>query len=162
MQKADGMTWPFAQEDMADNLIEWAGKIKAIGEVWGALAWHVRHYDGDDDALLGCGETLGCIIGDYAGMIEDTITENFDVFHDLDKKTVLPLARCREVYDFVKNTKRPEDIIAIDFRLNELTDFIKDVAIPAIGLKDDLLALRKSLATKQKSAPAAETAAAGA
>lgn len=162
MQKDESIKWPFKSEDIADNLREWAGKIKTLGEAWGALSWHVERYDGDGDSLARCGEILGMIIGDYAGLIEDTVTENIGLFHDLGKNINFPLARCQEVYDFIKDTKRPEDIIAIDFRLNELTDFIHNAATPAVGLKNDFEDLKKEIMAQQRKAPATVSAAAGA
>lgn len=152
MQKDELMKWPFKREDMADNLIEWAGKIKALGEVWGALSWHVDRYDGDTDALGRCGETLGTIIGDYAGMIEDTVTEDMS----FDKNGVNPLAGCQEAYDFIGKTRRVEDLIAVDSRLQELSSFISNAAVPAIGLKNDFEALKKEILAKQESAAAGD------
>lgn len=81
---------------------------------------------------------------------------------DPDQNIVSRLARCREIYDSFKDSERPEDVLRIDLRLNELTSFIHNAALPAIGLKEDFMALRNSIITKQKSAPAAVAAAAGA
>ena len=81
---------------------------------------------------------------------------------DLDQNIVSRLARCREIYDSFKDSERPEDVLRIDCRLNELASFIQRAAIPAIELKEDFMALRNSIIAKQEKAPAAESAAAGA
>lgn len=161
-RRDESIKWPFAQEDMADNLIEWAGKMKALGEIWGALSWHIDRYKGDDEALVHCGETLGSIIMDYAGLIEDTVTDNFKHFHDLDKKIVLPLARCREVYDFIGKTRRVEDLSAINYQIGELRSFTENAALPVMRMQNLFEDLKKEIMTQQKSAPAAVSAAAGA
>ena len=83
-------------------------------------------------------------------------------FEELSKNIVSFLADFREIHDFVKDKKRPEDIYEILDRLSELTDFIHDVAIPAIGLQLDFWALKESIMAKQEKAPAAVAAAAGA
>lgn len=162
MQKDESMKWPFKREDMLDNITEWTGKLKALGEVWGALSWHVDRYDGDGDVLARCGEMLGMIIMDYAGLIEDVITENRHSFVDLDKNVVFPLARCQEVYEWSSEHRHDPDICHIDYQLKELTDFIHNAATPAIGLKNDFEALKKEIMAQQKKAPAAVSAAAGA
>lgn len=163
MRKSDGMKWPFPDEDAMDNLIEWAGKIKALGEAWASLSWHVNRYNGDVWALSHCGETLGSIIGDYAGFIEDTVTENMRSSKDDSADSIAKgLARCREVYEFIGDTRRPEDLLAIDCRLNELSAFIIRSAAPAMKLKEDFLSLRNSIIAEQKKEPAAEATAGGA
>jgi hypothetical protein len=162
MRKSEAMKWPFVSEDMADNLIEWAAKIKALGDVWGALAWHVEKYDGDIDALTRCGETLGSIIGDYAGFIQDTVTENIEFFFDKEKSVVSPLARAQEVYDSIDKNRQTEDLPAIDYQLKELLSFTENAAMPVMRLQDRFKELKEDIMTKQKSAPAAVSAAAGA
>jgi hypothetical protein len=167
MRKSDeSMKWPFAREDMADNLIEWAGKMKALGEVWGALSWHVDRYDGDTDALARCGETLGTIIGDYAGMIEDTVTEEISSFFDYirDKNVVFPLAdvqkACallREGGFFLQTT-----LDSINCQLSTIEAFEQKAIVPILTLKEELEMMKKKFHPPRKSAPTAESAAAGA
>jgi len=80
---------------------------------------------------------------------------------DPDKNVFSRLAICREIYDSFKDSERLEDVdvLTIHLRLNELTDFIHNAAIPAIGLKEDFLALLNDIAARQKTS-AAESAAA--
>lgn len=162
MYKIESMKWPFAIEDMADNLIEWAGKMKALGEVWGALSWHVDRYDGDGEALTHCGETLGMIIGDYAGLIEDTVTENLSIIRHPDENIVSPLAKCKEAYDFIGKARRVEDLIVIDQCIKELKSFFENMSMPAVRLTSSFEALKKEIMAQQENAPAAVSAAAGA
>ena len=153
---------PFLGERVTDNLADWAGKLKALGEVWGTLSWHEAQGHGSSDALEMCGETLGSIIMDYAEMIETTVNENIGSFIDLDKNVVFPLARCQEVYEWSSKHRHDPDICHIDCQLKQLTDFIHNAATPAIGLKNDFEDLKKEIMAQQKKAPAAVAAAAAA
>ena len=150
------------REDLLDNVTEWAEKLKALGDVWGALSWHVERYDGDGDSLARCGEMLGMIIADYAGLIQDTVTENMSSFVGLDKNVVFPLANCQEVYEWSSKHRHDPDICHIDYQLKELTSFIMSAAMPAIRLKNSFEELKKEIIAQHKNAPAAVSAAAGA
>ena len=155
---------PFMGEKITDDLVDWAGKLKALGEVWGTLSWHENQGHVSSCTLEMCGEALGSIIQDYAEMIEYTVTENIQSIVNLDKDIVARLDSCRKFYNRIKDGHWcPADISVIDFRLNELTSFINGAAIPAIGLKEDFTVLRKSIQTRLKEkAPAGVSAAAGA
>lgn len=155
---------PFMGEEITDDLIDWAGKLKALGEVWGTLSWHEGQGHVSSCTLEMCGEALGSIIADYAEMIEYTVAENSQAIVKLDKDTAGRLAGCRRLYDRIKNGHHcPADVTSIDLRLKELTDFIHTAATPAVGLKEDFLELRKSIQKRlNEKAPAAVSAAAGA
>ncbi|MFA5089148.1 MAG: hypothetical protein WC552_08985 [Candidatus Omnitrophota bacterium] len=156
MQKDESMKWPFKKEELRDNVIEWAAKIKALGDAWGALSWHVNLYDGDRDALARCGEYLGMILMDYAGLIEDVITENWDCFVDTDQNIMFPLARCQEVCDFIGKTRQIGDLTAIDSQLAALTSFLEDTVLPAMRLKHSFEDMKNEIIAQHKNAPVAK------
>lgn len=153
---------PFMGEKITDDLIDWAGKLKALGEVWGTLSWHEAQGHVSSDTLETCGETLGSIIMDYAELIENTVTENLSSFVDLDENVVFPLARCQEVYDWASKNRHTPDVSHIDYQLKELEAFMETAALPAIRLKNGFEELKKEIMAQKKSAPAAVSAAAGA
>jgi len=162
--RAEDKEWkrPFTSGSVVDGLIDWATKIKTLGEVWGAISWHEAKGNGGTDTLERCGETIGSIIADYAEMIEDTVMENSKSFVDLGKNIVFPLTRCKEVYEWSSKNSHGPDVLHIDHQLKELGSFIENAALPAMQLKNAFEDLKKDILSKQKSAPEAVSAAAGA
>ena len=136
--------------DLGSVLIDWAGKLKAMGHILSCLAWHEKKPGSGTEALCLQGEELGGIISDYAEFIETATEDNLARIHGLEGNAVKQLARCQEVYDFVKNTNRPEDICAIDYRIREMTDFINNISLPAIDLKNSFEDLKKSIIAEQE------------
>lgn len=136
--------------DLAEDLMDWARKLKALGYILGTLAWYESKPDSGTEALNWHGEQLGEIIEDYAEFIGTAVEDNIPQINGLEGNAVNQLARCQEVYDFIKDTKRPEDICAIDYRLNELTELIHGICTPAIALKCNFEDLRKRLMAKQE------------
>jgi hypothetical protein len=148
----------FTSGDIRDDLIDWASKLKTLGEVWGALSWHEARGGGSTDALETCGETLGRIIMEYAERIEKTITEK-GINHD-------PLAFHRESLEWIEDTKGGGGSAGIiNCNLLMLDEFIKTVSLPAFDLKERYKAMKKKYPVKPEQeafAPAAVSAAAGA
>ncbi|MGV8059683.1 MAG: hypothetical protein AB2L12_16935 [Smithellaceae bacterium] len=147
-------------DSLADDLIDWASKLNALGYILGSLVWNESKPDSGTEALNWHGESLGMIISDYAAFIETAVEDNFGQINGLEGNAVKQLARWQEVYDFIKNTKRPEDIYAIDHQLHELSDFIHNISVPAISLKNDFDDLKKSLIDLQKTQTKAQKKAA--
>ena len=156
MQKDESMKWPFKKEELWDNVIEWADKIGALGDAWGTLSWEVYQHDGDFDALDLCGEYLGMILLDYAGLIKDTMTENGNCFVDTDKNIVFPLAKCQEVCDFIGKNRHIGDLTAIDSQLAALTAFLEDAVLPAMRLKHSFEDMKNEIIAQHKNAPVAK------
>jgi len=157
----EGKKRPYTGGLVTDDLIDWAGKLKALGEVWGALSWHEGAEHGGTEVLARCGEVLGNIVMDYAELIEDTVNQNIDSFLKPGEDVAFPLARCQEVYDFVKGTKfsDPTLIDAILFQLKQLDEFIETTATPAIQMRTRFDELRKELIARKKPSPAAASVA---
>ncbi|MFH1857325.1 MAG: hypothetical protein ABH845_00250 [Candidatus Omnitrophota bacterium] len=145
----------FTGGDVRDDVIDWAEKMKALGEAWGALSWHVDRYDGDSEALARCGETLGRIITEYAELIENAVIE-----YGIKKN---PLARYEETLKWIEDSKGEGGSAGvINYEIKSIADFIHTVALPAFDLKQRFEEMKKKYPVKQESDPAAESAAAGA
>lgn len=153
---------PFQSDNVMEDIYGYARKMRALGEAWGALSWHENNGHGSTAALENCGEALGEIVMDYAGAIEILLDEIRKSVVDLDQNVVFPLPQCQKVYDFIGANRRKEDLCAVDYRVQELKSFIENTALPAIKLKADFEDLKKEILNKQKSAPEAVGAAAGA
>jgi hypothetical protein len=61
--------------DLAEDLSEWALKLKALGGLINALAWYEKTYN-NSDHLLDNSEYLGEIIKDYAEFIYAAVSNN--------------------------------------------------------------------------------------
>ena len=61
--------------DLVEDLVDWAGKLKAMGGILASLAWHVKQ-DGDATQLIQCGEAFGEVIQNYAEFIETAVNDN--------------------------------------------------------------------------------------
>lgn len=144
--------------DVRDDVIDWAGKLKVLGDAWGALSWHVDRYDGDSEALTRCGETLGRIIMEYAELIENAVIE-----HGITKQ---PLARYEETLKWIEDSKGGGGSAGvINYEIKSIDDFIHTVAVPAFDLKQRFEEMKRKYPVKPEQevfAPAAVSAAAGA
>ncbi len=148
---------PYTSGNAVDDLTDWAGKIKALGEVWSALSWHEnesREGGGGSQALEWCGEKLGEIIMDYAELIEVTIHENSKSFVDLDGSVVFPLAHhqdgLRILYEGAFNEEGTKD--QIEQHIKELDAFSENASIPAMRLRNQFEDLKKKVLNRQKKA----------
>jgi len=63
------------RDDLVEDLLDWALKLKAIGGLVSALAWYEKNYD-KSAHLVEHGEDLGNIINDYAEFIETALNDN--------------------------------------------------------------------------------------
>lgn len=62
-------------DDLADDLADWALKLKALGGMINALAWYEKEYQ-KSEHLLDNSEYLGEIIKDYADFIYTAVSNN--------------------------------------------------------------------------------------
>ena len=142
--------------DVRDDVIDWADKLKALGEIWGALSWHVDRYSGDSEALIHCGETLGRITRDYAELIENAAIE-----YGINRR---PLARYEETLKWIEDSKGGGGSAGvINYEIKSIDDFIHTVAVPAFDLKQRFEEMKRKYPVKPEEevfAPAAEAAAA--
>jgi len=144
---------PFAAGSVRDNLIDWAGKLKALGEVWGALSWYENEHGGSQ-TLESCGETLGSIVMDYAELIETAVNEN--------NSNDFPSAWHEGVLKWIEESKGEGGSAGvIDTHIRLIDDFCRTVATPAFLLRNRFAEMKKKYPIKQENASEARTEAAG-
>jgi len=153
---------PFQTGDKIEDMMSYARKLNALGDLLQTLFWIGNACDTGQAELQRFGQELGWIMQDYSQALEIMLDESSCSFVDLDKNVVFPLGRCQEVYDFIGNNRRKEDICAVDYHLQELNNFIENAAMPAMRLKNSFEDLKKEMLAGNKSAPEAVRAAAGA
>jgi len=136
---------PFQTGDVIEDMMGYARKLNALGDVVMTMFWlHEAHNVGEAE-FSRFGQGLGDIIMDYADALHIMLYKESVNFVDREKEVVFPLGRCREVFDFIGKNRRKDDLCAIDYRVKELDEFIKNTAIPAIQLKSDFEQLRKEI-----------------
>jgi hypothetical protein len=143
---------PFTGCGIREDLIDWATKLKALGQVWGALSWHENQGDGVTVTLEACGEALGSIVMDYAELIETAAQE--------DERRVFPFEWHEEVLEWIADSEGgggSAGVITVHQRL--IDDFIRTVATPAFSLKNRFDEMKKKYPVKPEQEafdPAAE------
>jgi len=138
-----------ANNDLAEDLSDWAWKVKALGGILSAFLWHESRGAGGTGALRQHGEAFGEIIKDYAEFIETSVSDNISRIRGQESAET-QLVNHQEVYASLKDTKRHEDIYVIDQHLHGLSSFIQNHAMPAIKLRSDFEDIKKRLTAKQQ------------
>jgi hypothetical protein len=150
---------PFQSDDVIDDLMGYARKLQALGEVWGTLSWHEGAGKANSNTLENCGEELGNIIRDYAEAIE-IIFENIQcLLVERDKNIVFPIADYQHAFEWLSKTPGQQDISLVGYYLEGLNKFMQNEVMPLFDLRKKYEDLLKE---KQKSTPATVSAAAGA
>lgn len=126
------------QGNIADDLPDWAGKIEALAEFLSAQAYHEARGGGSTQVLEGYGERFGAIIADYARAIEKTIEDHSGLLRDAREGIVIPMERLESASSYLKNTKRVEDLIAVNNYINEINSLIETVARPLMKMAAEL------------------------
>jgi hypothetical protein len=151
---------PYTSGNVIDDVSDWAGKIKALGEVWSALSWHEnesREGGGGSQALEWCGEKMGEIIMDYAELIEVTIAKNGKFFIDPDGiNVVFPLTAHQNSLKMLYQGAFNEEgtIDHIERSIKELDAFSENASIPAMRLRNQFEDLKKKVLGGPEKAPA--------
>lgn len=153
----------FQSGDVKEDILGYARKLSALGEVWSALSWHENGEHGGSQALERCGEILGEIVMDYSKAIEILFDDVRCSMIDLDKNVVFPLAHFQEELDWLQKDgdNHPASLYLIDYQLEQIEAFIH-AALPAFDLKSGYEEVKKIYLARQKKAPATVPAAAGA
>lgn len=138
--------------DPAEDLPDWASKIEALAHFLSALAYHEGRGGRGTTAFEIYGEQYGSIIADYARAINRTASEHHCALVDVKTSILVPMERIQSVNDFLKNTSRPEDLIAVDHHLQEMNDLIETVAMPLMKIFEDLKASRQRILTRKAAA----------
>lgn len=150
---------PFQSDDVIEDLMGYARKLKALGEVWGTLSWHEGAGHVSSSILETCGEEMGSIIKDYAEAIEIMFENNQCLFVERDKNIVFPITNHQEAFEWLSKTPGQQDIYSVGYHLSQLKEFRADAVMPVFDLINKFEDLLKK---KQESAPVAVSAAAGA
>jgi len=130
--------------DLAEDLSDWALKVKALGGVLSALAWLEKNNKSGSDWFVAYGEYFGEIIQDYAEFIETAVHDNISIIRGQGNYEA-ELANHQEIYEKLKDTNWREDIYVIDSHLKSLSCFIHDASLPAIDLKNKFEGLKKNI-----------------
>lgn len=64
--------------DLVEDLLDWAGKIQAMGGILASLMWHVKQ-GGDETQLIQHGEAFGETIQEYGVFIETAVNNNLAI-----------------------------------------------------------------------------------
>lgn len=112
----------------------------------------------DNDAY----SSLSGLLEDILGRVEDAIDNLDEALNIIVTKENKPiheigsLVALQKAYDLLKNTNQPgdDDINIIDLHVKEITDFVHNIAVPAISLKNKFDDLQKSfsMSTREKTA----------
>lgn len=73
LQRKQMMT---GNNDLVEDLVDWSGKLKALGGILSRLAWYESKDNVNTSALVAHGEQFGAIINDYAEFIETAVNDN--------------------------------------------------------------------------------------
>jgi hypothetical protein len=149
--RRDDTEWerPYTSGDVVDDIIDWAGKLKVLGEVWGTLSWHEKSGHGSTDILENSGEILGSIITDYAELIENTISHS----HKNGEIIVNSLKRYEETLQWIENSKgQGGSAGVIDLDMQSLDRFIATVTQPAYLMKKRFAEMKKKYPIKHETA----------
>lgn len=140
---------PFRSGDDVEDVLSYARKMNALGDVIVALSWAEKTKNICGEDLLRVADEIGYIIQDYAQAIE-IMTHNFVEYDD---HVESPLGRAQEVYEFVNKFQRPEDLPAINFQIKELNEFFEKYAMPVVRLTNNFKDLIEDIMHKQRTAP---------
>jgi len=160
---------PFNKGSVVDDLIDWSKKLTALGRMVSAVSWleynlEAKLHTGSTELFFQHGEALGDIISDYASAVELALEENHRSWMGLEDKIVFDIKRPQEVLIWLKNGgfHNLTEMRCIEYQLEELDAFCINAALPAIELKGEYENFKKQFITRQKKAPTAVSAAAGA
>ena len=131
-------------DDLRNDLLEWAGKLKALGHMLSALAWNESKPDSGTIALEQHGEILGDIIMDYAEFIETAVSEDKTIrfpfkFHEQTLKWI------------VDSNGEGGSAGVINTHLMMIDDFLKKTAHPAYQMRNRFEDLKKQFSVSQES-----------
>jgi hypothetical protein len=154
---------PFSTGDIYADLIGWASRLDALGALISSMALE------ESDAWITSGESLGCIISDYAKAINLSVHEAGKVFSRAPRGVYFSISDHKDSYEMIRQgAYYPEKALEVVNReIRELESFIKEVVDPVIELEASYGQLRRAIIkrieeNKQKEAPATVGAAIGA
>ena len=110
------------------------------------------------EGLARFGEELGYIIQDYAQAIEIMCMPFFDI-NDREAITSFIVDEYEDTYKFLSPHKRPEDLLVINAKLQELLELRHNMAMPIIDLTNRFEALAKEITGKKEKTSTAASAA---